>query len=204
MEPGWSTGLRFQVDLDGGVAGVPGLAFTNTVEAPVAGDVVPADNTYTVTAYTGPDLYIEKQHSGGQPVPGGYITFTVEFGNANGGPWSTSAGTHVTDTLPAGMTFVTATVPGDPSQPWLPETVDGNTVVWGWGGMGSNNTWFFDLVVQIDPAATSGDVLVNTIEVGSDAPAQDAEYDYSNNTAAATIIVEAPFQIYLPILFRND
>ncbi|HSJ53950.1 MAG TPA: hypothetical protein VLC52_09405, partial [Anaerolineae bacterium] len=168
------------------------------------GDVAPADNADTVTAYTGPDLYIEKQHSGGQAAPGEYITFTVEFGNANQGPWNTSAGTHLTETLPAGMTFITATVPGDPGQPWQPETVDGNTVVWAWGGMGANDTRFFDLVVQIDPAANSGDALMNTIALGSDNPAQDLEYDDANNTASATIVVESLYRIYLPMMFKSD
>jgi uncharacterized repeat protein (TIGR01451 family) len=204
MEPGWSAGLAFQVDLAGELVGVPGLAFTNTVEAPVAGDVAPADNFDMVTAYTGPDLYVEKHHSGGEPVPGGLITFTIEFGNANGGPWGTSAGTHLTDTLPAAMTFVTATAPWDPGQRWTPVMTDGGTVVWEWWDMGPGNTLFFDIVAEIDPEAANGDVLVNTIQVASDAPEQDVEYDYSNNTDTASVTVMAGYYIYLPIVSRDS
>jgi uncharacterized repeat protein (TIGR01451 family) len=203
LEPGWGTGLSFQVDLDGGLVGMPGLAFTNEAEAPIPGDVAPDDNTDTVSAYTGPDLYIEKTLSAGEPVAGGILTFTVEFGNANVGPWDASASTHLTDTLPAAMTFITATAPWDPGQPWHPETEDGNTIVWGWGNPGSDSTWFFDLVVQIDPEAAIDDVLVNTIEVGSDDPAQDVEYDYSNNTAEAPVTVMAAHHIYLPTIVKG-
>jgi large repetitive protein len=203
LEPSWSAGLSFQLDLDPGIIGQGGLSFVNIAQADIPGDVVPEDNMDAVTAYTGPDLYIEKTHSSGEPAPGGLITYTVEFGNANGWPWGTAANTHLTDTLPAAMTFVTATAPWDPGDRWHPEMVDGGTVVWGWGNMDPNNTWFFDLVVEIDPEAPHGAVLVNTIEVGSDNPEQDQEYDYSNNTAEATVSVMAGYHIYLPTIFRG-
>ncbi len=204
MEPGWSAGLAFQVDLDGGLVGVPGLAFTNTVEAPVAGDVAPGDNEDTEVAYSGPDLYVKKELTGGQPVPGGIITFTVELGNANqGGPWGTAAGTHLTETLPAATTFVTATAPWDPSQPWVPESVEGNTVVWAWKDLTPGEVWFFDVVVEIDQDASNGDVLMNTVEIGSDDPEQDVEFDVSNNTAQAVVTVQGAHRIYLPLVLRN-
>jgi uncharacterized repeat protein (TIGR01451 family) len=192
LEPGWGMGLNFQVDLDGGIVGQGGLAFENVAEVWVDGDVAPGDNVSAVTAYSGPDLYIDKWHSDGLPVPGALVTFTVEFGNANRGPWGTQANTHLTDTLPAGMTFYTATAPWNPDDRWHPEMIDGNTIVWGWGNQDSGNTWFFDLVVEIDPAAPSGDVLINTIENRSDDPGQDVEYNYANNLSEAAITVLNP------------
>lgn len=204
MERGWGGGLNFQVDLDADLIGVPGLAFTNTVEAPVPGDVAPADNKATVVAITGPDLYVKKELTGGQPAPGGIVTFTVELGNANrNGPWGTAAGTHLTDRIPADTKFITATAPWDPSQGWKPESVTGNTIVWGWKDLPPGEVWFFDVVLQIDPTVSHGDVLVNTVEIGSDEPKQDAEFDVSNNTAQAAVTVEASRRIYLPIVLRT-
>lgn len=202
MEPGSGFGLGFQADLDGGLVGVPGLAFTNTVAAPVAGDVAPGDNEDTVVATTGPDLYVDKALAGGQPVPGEVLTYTVEFGNV--GSWGTAAGTHLTETLPAGTTFVTATIPWDRNSPWPPETVAGNTLAWAWQGIGPGEIWTFDVVIQVDPDASSGDILLNTIEIGSDDPVQDEEFDEANNTAQLVLTVRAAYHLYLPMIFHND
>ena len=44
LGPGDTAGIGFQVDLDGGLIGQQGQAFTNIAQVPVAGDVYPADN----------------------------------------------------------------------------------------------------------------------------------------------------------------
>ncbi len=87
LEPNWMFDIDFQTDLDGGLIGVQGLAFTNTVEAPVTGDVYPADNLHELVAYTGPDLFAEKWHSGGTLLPGERVTLTVRAGNQSPWPW---------------------------------------------------------------------------------------------------------------------
>ncbi|HSJ58148.1 MAG TPA: DUF11 domain-containing protein [Anaerolineae bacterium] len=193
LEPGWSTGFAFTLDLYPSIIYEKGLTFVNTAEAPIDGDVAPEDNVSIATAYTGPDLYIEKLHTGGQPVPGQLITFTVEFGNANLWPWESDPayGTHLTDTLPAGTTFVTATAPWNPDERWHPDPIDGNTLVWGWGSQGWQSTWFFDLVVRLDPGLPDGTVLTNHIEVRSDSP-DDTEARYDNNVSEAAVMVTAP------------
>ncbi|MBN1657619.1 MAG: DUF11 domain-containing protein [Anaerolineae bacterium] len=193
LEPGWSTGFAFTLDLYPGVIGDEGMTFVNIAEAPIDGDVAPEDNVSAVTAYTGPDLYVEKVHSGGEPVPGGIVTFTVEFGNANRWPWHSDPewGTHLTDTLPSGMTFVTATTPWNPDERWHPELIDGNTIVWAAGTQWADNTWFFDLVARIDPGLSDGTLLVNEIATGCDSP-DDIEPRDDNNLSEAAVTVRAP------------
>ena len=94
-----------------------------------------------MTACTGPDVYAKKWLSGGVPRPGAIVTFTVEIGNKSPWPWDGDiwSGSHITDTLPAGMSFVAATKPGSPGDSWYPESMDGNTIVWGWGTVWADN-----------------------------------------------------------------
>jgi uncharacterized repeat protein (TIGR01451 family) len=125
------------------------------------------------------------------PEPGEVLTYTVEFGNSNLPPWDgdPNYGSHITETLPEGMTFITAT--WGSNQPWVPELVDGNTIVWGWGTMWNNSVWEYDLVVQLDESLQGGDVLTNTIEAYGDSP-YDVEPDWENNVFELPLTVLAP------------
>jgi uncharacterized repeat protein (TIGR01451 family) len=204
LNPGDNAGAGFQVDLDGDIIGEKGLMFTNLAEAPVEGDVNPADNTAEVTAYTGADVYIEKWLSGGVPLPGEILTFTIEFGNLNQPPWDgdPSVGSHITDTLPEGMTFITATTPGNATQFWGPESQDGNIIRWGWGSMWGNNLWRFDIIVQLAEDLKDGDVLSNFIEVYGDNP-DDFDFDWSNNFSEYDITIDIPtVQFFLPMVYK--
>jgi uncharacterized repeat protein (TIGR01451 family) len=197
LDPGWASGLRYQVNLDGDLIGEQGLCFDNAAEAPVPGDVWPADNEDAVTACTGPDVYAEKWLSGGEPRPGEVVTFTVEFGNHSLSPWDGDyeQGSHVTETLPSGMTFFTATAPWNPDERWHPEVVDGNTIVWGWGTMWSDNWWRFDVAARITGPVENGDVLVNTVEARGDNPGE-MDPDEDNNVFELPVTILAPeFQV---------
>ena len=189
--PGDTGRINLEVDLDGDIIGDQGLAFTNLVEAPIPGDVYPDDNYDEVTAYTGPDVYVEKWLSGGEPRPGEIVTFTVEFGNANSWPWNTGPDSHITDTLPAEMTFITATTQWDPSQHWMPNILPGNVLEWDWGHVWPDHWWRFDIVVQITDTVEGGDVLTNVIEMYSDDP-NDVEYDYDNNVFKLPVTILNP------------
>jgi uncharacterized repeat protein (TIGR01451 family) len=206
IEPGWTSEIKYKVDLDGDVIGTQGLSLTNAVEAPVPGDVHPADNYAQATAYTGPDIYVKKWLSGGEPKPGEIVTFTVEFGNQNLWPWDTDDryDCHVTDTLPAEMTFVSATAPWDPSQTWTPNILPGNVLRWDWGTMGHDSWWRFDLVAQISDTVQGGDVITNRIEAYGDSP-DDVEPDYGNNVfeLPITITIEQR-RIFLPLVMRSS
>jgi uncharacterized repeat protein (TIGR01451 family) len=203
LEPGWSSGLSFQVDLDQALVGEQGLSYTNLVAAPIAGDVYPADNSSQVTAYTGPDVYVQKWLKAGEVRTGQTITYTVEFGNLSFWPWDTDphSGSHIVDTLPAGLTFVRATAPWNPNETWDPEEIAGNSVTWGWGPMWSNSWWQFDIVAKVTGPVTAGQVLVNTVEAYSDGP-NDVEPDYDNNVFELPVLVEGS-RLYLPIVVRK-
>jgi uncharacterized repeat protein (TIGR01451 family) len=179
LNPGNSASIRFAADLDESLHGVQGLIFTNTVEAPWPGDVHPADNTDVELAYTGPDVYVEKWLSGGELRAREIVTFTVEFGNRNSW-WNgdDSYGSHITDTLPPEMSFLTAVAPWDPE--WLPNELPGNVLEWGWGSMGSRSTWYFDVVAQITDTVRPYDVMTNTVEAYGDSPT-DVEAFWDNN-----------------------
>jgi len=203
IEPTWSWYLSFDLDLEGNLIGVPGLAFTNTVDVPLPGDVYTADNHAAVTSTTGPDIYVDKWLSGGVPSPGEIVTFTIEFGNQNQWPWYAEGPALLLDTLPPEMTFIKATDPRDPSQTWLPTILPGNVLAWGWAALCSECRWQFDLVVQIADTDTSWDVLPNTVEMYSLNPSDhDLEWDYGNNTVTA-YITNALFKLYLPII-KNE
>jgi uncharacterized repeat protein (TIGR01451 family) len=204
LYPSDNSGVGFQVDLDGEIVGEKGLVFTNQVEAPVAGDVNPADNTDEVIAFTGADVFIEKWLSDGVALPGEILTFTVQFGNLNQSPWDPdgSVGSHITDTLPAGMTFITATAPWDASQFWTPESYENGMLRWGWGTMWSNNTWRFDLVVQLDEDLKDGDMITNFIEAYGDNP-EDFDFDWSNNFDEYSITIDIPTEMFfLPMVWK--
>ncbi len=203
LEPGWSSGLAFQVDLDAGLVGQEGLSFPNLLEAPVVGDVYPQDNSSQVTAYTGPDIYVKKSLKSGDLRPGELLTFSIEFGNRNVWPWDSDPnyGSHVIDTLPPGLTFVSATAPWNPNETWDPEQIDDNRVIWGWGPMWNNSWWQFDVVAKVTGPVVPGKAIVNTVEAYADGP-DDVEPDYENNVAAVSLLAERA-RIYLPMVLRN-
>jgi uncharacterized repeat protein (TIGR01451 family) len=196
--------INLVVDLDGDIIGTQGLVLTNTVEAPIAGDVYAADNREEKAAFTGPDLYVEKWLSDGELRPGEIVTFTVEFGNRNQRPWDAddNYGTTITDTLPAGMTFITATAPWDSSQTWEPTSaLPGNVFEWDTWTMWSDSRWYFDIVAQITDTVSGGDVLTNTIEIQDKSPA-DVEPYYDNNTFELPVTMNM-YDIYLPAVMSN-
>ncbi|MFC1997043.1 hypothetical protein ACFLXI_05480 [Chloroflexota bacterium] len=202
LGPGETANVGFAVDLDGDKIGEQGLSFINSLEAPIPDDVDLTDNYAEVTATTGPDIYIEKWVSDGEPRAGEIITFTVEFGNHSKSPWDSDheSGSHITEILPEGMSFISASAPWNPDEVWAPDLVDGNTIQWDWGPMWSQATWYFDLTVQIADTVGVDDVLTNRIEAYSDGP-DDKEYNLDNNVSVVPVEM-IHFDLYLPLIMR--
>jgi uncharacterized repeat protein (TIGR01451 family) len=202
LQPGWSSSIHFQVDLDGDIVDQTGLAFTNTVSSPIAGDVDTGDNLAQAVAYSGPDLFVVKRLSGGELRPGELITYTIRFGNQNLWPWHTEEGytCTLTDVLPSQVTFVTATAPWDPSQTWTPDIQAGNTLVWTWDRAWADSWWEFEVVAQVKNSVKAGETLTNHVEMYSNSP-DDMEWDWSNNVFD---LLESIFKvdIYLPLVMR--
>ena len=205
LEPGQSARIWFQVDLDD-PSGEEGLRFINHVQADIIGDVWPQDNSFDITAYTGPDIFVEKWLSGGEPRPGEIVTFTVKFGNQNQWPWETDPDppdppTTIVDTLPDELTFVTATAPWNPAEEWSPDIV-GNTLTWGWDRMDPGSWWIFDIVALVSESAVEGEVIVNTVEAFSNG--DDVDPLPGNNAFELLIsILPRNYYIYLPVILRN-
>ncbi len=207
LEPGWSSRLWFNANLD---SPEQGMIYTNLAEAEVVGDVWPDDNISEVTAYTGPDIYIEKWLSGGEVRPGEIVTFTVEFGNRNKWPWGTDPGqsepaTSIVDILPAELTFIRATAPWNPDEEWVPDDIDEatNTVTWGFGQMHPESMWTFQIVAQVSEDAEVDAVLVNTVEVFNNS-LNDTDPLPGNNTFDLELIVGSPdYIVYLPLILKN-
>lgn len=173
MDPGWNAATSLRLDVAEQDIGVQGLTFINQVNAPVEGDVAPDDNSDTVISLTGPDAFVRKWLKAGELRAGELITYTVEFGNHNRWPWNgdQNFGSHITDTLPTGMTFVKAIPYWDPTNTWTPVITDGQQIVWESWTMWAESTWNFDLVAQIDSDVDLGQELVNEIEIWGDSPA---------------------------------
>ena len=205
LEPGWSGGLWFNVDLD---QIEQGDSYTNLAEADVPDDKWPDDNTSEVTAYTGPDMFIEKWLSGGEVRPGEIVTFTVQFGNHNKWPWSTDPDppdppTTITDILPDELTFVTATSPWNPDEEWLPGEPNGNTLSWGFGPLHPESWWTFQIVAEVAEDAEEDAIIVNTVQVHSNS-LNDVDPLPGNNSFDLNLtVLPGDYYIYLPIVLKN-
>ncbi|MCB8954391.1 MAG: DUF11 domain-containing protein [Ardenticatenales bacterium] len=200
LHPGEAARINYRVNVSPDLIGVPGLSFTNMADAPVADDVHLADNAASLTATTGPDLYVEKWLSAGEPRPGAIITFTVRFGNMSAWPWDSGPETVLRDTMPAELTFIKATAPWNRNNLWIPTVLPGNVLQWNWGTMWGGGMWQFDIVAQVADNAPWDAVLVNQVEVTSLDP-DDIEANTDNNTAAATFVVTI-HHLYLPYTAR--
>jgi uncharacterized repeat protein (TIGR01451 family) len=203
LEPGWGSAILFDADLDSALIYEQGLAFTNTVEAPLTGDVYPPDNAHQVVVYTGPDLYAEKWHSGGELLPGERMTLTLRCGNQSQGPWRVrdEASVRLTERLPEGMSYVGAFWPdGTPNPPDDYEPFTGHPV-WDFGSMGSGDQRAFYLVVDLDAELPLGEELVNEVEV-EEHPEMDVDPVPGNNVFQLRLRLGKP--VYLPLVLKNQ
>jgi uncharacterized repeat protein (TIGR01451 family) len=188
---GDSVGGRLRVDVDPAIE--RGRLLTNVIEITVPpGDVNPQDNTCTDVRTTGPDLYVVKTGPSLWDELGEVLTFTLRYGN-QAERWEDSTdwgGTvTVTDTLPAGMAYVTSTQRycGGPQCPYITPDIVGDQLVFDVGPQGEN--WWNEiyLTVQVTGTAQYGDVFVNDAVIASSNPASDVEPYYGNNSDAATV-----------------
>jgi uncharacterized repeat protein (TIGR01451 family) len=115
-------------------------------------------------------------------LPGASITYTI--GLSNTGTFTATA-TRITDTLPAGVAFVTYTAALSTtfSQP----TPD--TLIWGLGDVGAGATDLkIDVQAVISPGVSNGTLLTNSVQATTAA----RETITADNTAQATTFIGAP------------
>ncbi len=201
---GETASLNFWVDVEGSAVGVRGLAFTNTLTAPLPNDVYPEDNTDEAVAYSGPDLAIVKGLSGDAPRPGELLTYTLRFANVALWRWKTEGTVWVTDTLPAGMEFVSARQrfcdPGVYYCTRDPDRQEGQALAWSHGANWHGGAWNEMVITARVASAQAGAVLTNRAEIASD-NANDVEPDYNNNASEVAVVV-AGSQEYLPLICK--
>lgn len=196
LEPGQSVGMNFGLITD--TSPLPfGLIFTNTVEVmPVPGEVNFDDNHAQVVLTTGPDLYVKKNLVSGSLLPGELVTYSLTFGNDRWGNewwWSTQGSVWVTDTLPGGFTFITATRRSYGWGPYPPDVVDGDHLAWDTGFMPSGGEDEILLTVRVPVSATGLDTFINVATVASSEPVSDTEPYLDNNTSEVAFAVPLPY-----------
>jgi uncharacterized repeat protein (TIGR01451 family) len=151
------------------------LSNTATVAVP-PGDNTPADNTATDVSTLTPeaDLGLIKTVGPGPFMVGQDATFTLTV--TNHGP-SVEPEASLVDMLPAGVTFVSASV--------APVSQSGGTLTFHLGSLGAGDSAVVMVVVRADQLGT----LVNHATVSGTVP----DLEQSNNTASAAITVtQAP------------
>ena len=159
-----------------------GTILTNTAQVHAdQPDPVPANNSTVaaVTVAATADLAIAKRGAPDPAVAGDLLRYTVVV--TNSGP-SAAVAVFVTDTLPAGVTFVAGSTCTAGA---------GNLVICSLGDLAAGATTSFEIVVSVAPTATG--VLTNVAVVGSTTP----DPNPSNNTAihAAPLVASADLSI---------
>lgn len=161
-------------------AGTAGQTIVNTARVSNANqaDPTPDDNEDTASVTVrGADLGIAKSVSEPAPIEGYEVTYALAL--TNNGP-NTATGVEVTDQLPAGVTFVSAT----PSQ----GSYDPVSGVWTVGTVAVSATVTMDIVVEIE-AGTAGQTITNTATITA---SDETDPDPSNDEDDAVLTVAIP------------
>jgi uncharacterized repeat protein (TIGR01451 family) len=200
LYPGDSTWIAFNAVTD--TAPLPfGLVFTNTAEVMRHPDEPTwDDNRDSAILTTGPDLYVDKSLVAGDLLPGELITFSLVFGNKHQGNewwWNMQGDAWLTDTLSAGLQYITSTVRwcGEAEEwcsfePWWHDETD---LVWRLGPLGSGNWNEIRLTVRITDTATGLDTFTNWLEIASDQPISDTEPYTDNNVDSYDVVIAQPY-----------
>lgn len=203
LEPGWTTNLRMNLSFS---SAPNGTLFTNTAQITTPpGDVNPSDNSSVLVIGTGPDLSIEKWLSGGTASFGQLLTYTLHF--ENDARWGTVGHVWITDTLPTGLVFVSATqrLCGTYFCERTPDRSSGSWLAWDWNRDGTvDRYWWNDYVVTVRVVSNTllmSDVLTNTATIASGDP-NDVEPFYDNNTSVCAVTT-VKYRIYLPVVMRQ-
>jgi uncharacterized repeat protein (TIGR01451 family) len=141
---------------------------TNTLGLNFDGTSSQSRSRYCISS--APSLVLEKSASSGTIVPGGALTYTIDFANTGDG---TATGASITDTLPVGVTFVGATLNGAAATP----TINGQELIFAInssdtgtsGQVTGGQSGQLVIIVTVDKSlAPTVSSLSNTAAVGSD------------------------------------
>ncbi|HHN93940.1 MAG TPA: DUF11 domain-containing protein, partial [Anaerolineae bacterium] len=152
------------------------------ISSPVE-DSDPGNNVFTHTLtvyYPTVDLAVDKSLFGEPGAPGGNMEYRIILGN-NG-----TAAAHnilLTDTLPPSVTLVSWA--GGAST--VTETADGK-LIWPIGTLAAGGWKYIYVTIHLDDALNVGDLLTNTISVGS----SDTDLDERDNADTVVTTVSPP------------
>ncbi|HEY3129262.1 MAG TPA: hypothetical protein VGL91_07375 [Acidobacteriota bacterium] len=156
-------------------------SITNTASATANGtDADPSNNSAsaTTTVNPGTDLALTKSDSPDPVANGGNLTYTLVA--TNNGP-STNTAVSVTDTLPSGMSLVSALA----TQGSCPSGAFGGVVGCNLGVMASGSSATITIVVRHATSLASPITITNTATVSG----KETDYNSSNNSASASTTV---------------
>ncbi len=171
---GTSVRLLINVSVDASAAGTS-ISNTASITALNEPDSNPADNsaTRTITVYL-EEVRLTKSVNDSTPIEGTNIVYTLRVTNYMP---ITATGIQVTDLLPAGVTFISASS----------AAYDSGTGLWNVGSLASGATDTLTMTAAVD-TGTAGSRITNTTSITAlDQP----DPDPSNNTASATLTVQA-------------
>jgi uncharacterized repeat protein (TIGR01451 family) len=168
-----ASGAVLTVDFGVTVSGTPGT-YTLDATATSAHAVVPASGTAPVTVTTLADLSISSTASNDQPAPGDTFSYAILVDNA--GPSDVPSAT-VTDTLPAGLSFVSG----------AGCTASGQVVTCAVGAIPAGGNAALTVTVAVSAGAPVG-VVSNTVVVSSGTP----DPSQLNNSFSESVLITNP------------
>lgn len=130
-----------------------------------------------------PDLWLSLA---GPPstTPGATLMYTMTYGNRGG---ATAVGATISDTLPAGLTFIRANPPPSAASPAL---------TWNLGNLAARSGPFTIMIeARVPPTATAGSLVNRATMVGIT-----PEIERGNNTATTTTAVTG--KVFAPLYVR--
>jgi uncharacterized repeat protein (TIGR01451 family) len=131
-------------------------------------------------------LSLQKSASAHTAQPGELITFTIQAANYT---TSSLTGIQITDAVPAGTSFVSASNPHTGP--------DGSGVVtWNVGSLGVNASTTVEMVVQLNNDLANGVVITNTaFVVSSQGPSDSATALVTVDASQPTAVAGGPYQV---------
>ena len=135
----------------------------------------PGDNTSTSTVNVlRPNVAIQKTGPAAVTA-GGSIAYTLSY-QSNGSASADNVG--VVDTLPAGLTFVSASP--------APSSVAGQTLTWNLGTLGASVSGAITVNAQVAAATANGTMLTNQVQISTTTPGDTP----GDNTSTSTSTVQ--------------
>ena len=189
LEPGWSMGVNYNLVIPGSDPVPLGQVFTNTAEVTVdPAETYPEDNIAVYLLGSGPNMFVEKSLGEGEFLPGEEVSFLIKLGNDQPGhtrQWDMVGNAILVDTLPDGMTFVSAYRHCYEEFEWcefIPDSV-GQEIIWTMWPMTTGEWTEVWLTLRIDDEIPASAELINTAEILSSEPEIDLDPFPENNAS---------------------